>query len=70
MATAPKLDEMLAPDPPEEPPTVLAGSYGFLVEPNNEPWVSPRPISPRVDLPMITAPAFLNCSVTKESLSG
>src|SRR6185312_13528558 len=64
-ATVQKFADTLAPEPPEEPPAVRAKSYGFLVEPKREPWVSPPPSSPRVALARITAPAFLSLSTTK-----
>src|SRR5262245_3156181 len=69
-ATVEKLAATDAAEPPDEPPTVRSVSYGLRVEPNNEPWVSPPPSSPRVDLPKITAPALRNFSATKESRSG
>src|SRR5262245_49049311 len=63
-ATVQKFADTLAPEPPEEPPAVRSRSYGFFVEPNNDPCVSPPPSSPRVDFAKIIAPAFLSFSIT------
>src|SRR4030095_11203719 len=69
-ATVVKFADTLAPEPPEEPPTVGANAYGLRVYPNNDPWVSPPPNSPRVAFPKIIAPASLSFCTTKASLSG
>src|SRR5215469_10580155 len=69
-ATVAKFAARPAPGPPDEPPTVRSNAYGFRVNPNSEPKVSPPPSSPRVALPKMIAPAFLSLSVTKASRSG
>src|SRR5207247_495224 len=65
-----KFADSPAPDPPDDPPTVRSSAYGFRVDPNREPCVSPPPSSPSVVFPRMIAPAFLNFSATKESRSG
>src|SRR5712691_8330646 len=68
--TVAKLAATQAAEPPEEPPTVRSRSYGFRVEPNREPCVSPPPNSPSVVFPKIIAPARRKFSTTKQSRSG
>src|SRR5262245_46736844 len=68
--TVAKFAVSAAPVPPEDPPGVRARSYGFFVAPNREPKALPPPNSPSVVLPMITAPAFLNCPMANASRSG
>jgi len=65
-----KLAASAAPEPPEEPPTVRLRSYGFLVTPNSEPYVSPAANSLSVVFPRMIAPAFRSRSTTKASLVG
>src|SRR5438034_4189156 len=70
IATALKFAETAAPGPPDDPPTVRSGSYGFRVEPNSEPWVSPPPSSPSVALARTIAPALRSCPTTNASRGG
>src|SRR5687768_3335081 len=37
IATPVRLAATLAPDPPDEPPTVRSSAYGFRVDPNSDP---------------------------------
>src|SRR5205807_7928372 len=69
-ATVAKLALMLAPGPPDDPPTVRSRSYGLRVTPNREPKVSPAANSARVALPRMIAPAAFSFSTTKASRVG
>ena len=66
----PKLAAMLAAVPPEDPPGVNWRAYGFLVEPNKEPCVSPEAISASVDFATIIAPARFNSFTMNASRLG
>src|SRR3972149_6701833 len=61
--TVAKFAVMLAPGPPEEPPTVRSNAYGFRVTPKRDPYVSPPPSSPSVAFARMMAPAFRSFSI-------